>query len=494
MTPAANDPAAAVLDVPVRPGAIPDTGRTGRARRSVLGIDPALIALTALAFAVAAYRLGTKGLWLDEAVSADHARLGLDGLWKVVSGGDPNMGLYYALLHVWVRVFGYSEAAVRSLSLLLGGLAVPVIALLGRRLFGRGAGLAAGLLLALSPFFVQYEQTARSYALLVLLVSLSSYLFVLELEQPSRAHRIGYVLASTLAVYAHYMAVFVLLVQLVTLLAVRRRGALTVEWTVVALAMIVLCMPEVVFALRAGSSPISWLTPPTFGSLVRLPGEEAGSNLIALLLVVLAAYGLLRGLAARDRFGFGFVALWLLAPPILDFIVSRLVQPLFLDYYLIIVLPAFVLLAAAGLVRLPGLPVRVLVLAVLVILAGIKVADWYRQPSLEGFRDATGYIVGHDHPGDRIIFYPAGTLQGPTSGVTYYEQRLGGGPSQLAFGLDVAPPAGGVGGDRIWLVMRDSDVPVGTRAEIERSLLRAHAPIGSEHNFRNLTVILYASR
>lgn len=491
MTPVPNDSPAGLLDAPARSRAVPSSGRAGAARRWVTRIDPALVALTALAFAVAAYRLGTKGLWLDEAVSADHARLGLGGLWKLISRQDPNMGLYYALLHVWVRVFGYHEAAVRSLSVLLGGLAVPVTARLGQRLFGRGAGLVAGLLLALSPFFVQYEQTARSYALLVLLVTLSSYLFVLELEQPSRAHRIGYVLASVLAVYAQYMAVFVLLVQLVSLLAVRRRAAFTREWTLVALAVIVLCAPEVLFAARAGSSPISWLSPPTLGSLVHLPGDEAGSNLIALLLILLAGYGLLRGLAVRERFGVGFVALWLLLPPIIDFVVSRLVQPLFLDYYLIIVLPAFMLLAAAGLIRLPGVPIRVAVLAVLIILAGIKVAAWYRQPSVEGFRDATAYIVGHQSPGDRIIYYPEGALKGPTSGVTYYEQLAGArGPTPLAFALGQAPPAGA---PRIWLVMRDSDVPVGTRAQIERSLERADAP-GSSHSFRNLTVILYGSR
>lgn len=470
-------------------------GRTDATRRSLARIDPTLVALTAFAFAVAAYRLGTKGLWLDEAVSADHARLGLAGLWRVVSGQDPNMGLYYVVLHVWVRVFGYHEAAIRSLSLLLGGLAVPVIALLGRRLFGRGAGLVAGLLLALSPFFVQYEQTARSYALLVLLVTLSSYLFVLELEQPSRAHRIGYVLISVLAVYAQYMAVFVLLVHLIALLAVRRRATFTRQWTLVAVAVIVLCAPAVLFAARAGSSPLSWLRPPTLGSLVKLPGDEAGSNLIALVFIILAGYGVLRALAARERFGVGFLALWLVLPPIVDFVASRLVQPLFLDYYLIIVLPAFILLAAAGLVRLPGIPARVAALAVLVILAAIKVADWYRQPSVEGFRDASAYIIGGQRPGDRIIYYPAGTLRGPASGVAYYEQLAGDrAPTPIGYTLGAGPSAGAPGGHRIWLVIRDSDVSTSTRAEIERSLQGAYTPVDPRRSFRNLTVILYGPR
>jgi len=256
----------------------------------------------------------------------------------------------------------------------------------------------------------------------------------------------------------------------------------------------VLCAPAVVFAARAGSSPISWLLAPTLGSLVKLPGDEAGSNLIALLLLILAGYGVLRAFGPRERFGVGFLALWLVLPPILDFAVSRLVQPLFLDYYLIIVLPAFVLLATAGLARLPGMPARVAVLAVLIILAGIKVGDWYRQPSVEGFRDASAYIIGHQRPGDRIIYYPAGTLRGPASGVSYYE-RLDGAraPRPVGFTLGESSPATRPDGNRIWLVIRDSDVPSSTRIEIERSLQRAYAPIGPGHSFRNLTVILYRS-
>src|ERR1700722_476781 len=167
-------------------------------RSALRRIDPAVVALTVLGFALASFRLGTKSMWLDEAVSADHARLGLRGLWTVVSHTDPNMGLYYVLLHFWVRVFGYGEAAVRSMTVVLAGMAVPVMTLLGKRLFGRTCGLIAGLLLALSPFFVQYEQTARSYAVVVLLVLLSSYFFVAALERVSGAALFGYVLTSAL--------------------------------------------------------------------------------------------------------------------------------------------------------------------------------------------------------------------------------------------------------------------------------------------------------
>src|SRR6201995_677637 len=105
------------------PGLPELSGRNSLWRR----VDPTLVALTVLALAAASIRLDAKSLWLDEAVSVTHARLGLSGLWGVVSGGDPNMGLYYVALHVWVDLFGYGETSVRLLSVLLGALAIPAI-------------------------------------------------------------------------------------------------------------------------------------------------------------------------------------------------------------------------------------------------------------------------------------------------------------------------------------------------------------------------------
>jgi mannosyltransferase len=465
---------------PARPGLVE------RAHHPLRRVDPAIVALTALGFALASYRLGAKSMWLDEAVSADHARLGLHGLWTVVSRTDPNMGLYYVLLHLWVRVFGYGEAAVRSMTVVLAGLAVPVMALLGKRLYGRACGLVAGLLLALSPFFVQYEQTARSYAVVVLLVLLSSYFFVAALERPSRATLIGYVLASALAVYTHYFAALVLLVQLVTLLAVKRRGALTREWLAAAIAVVVLCAPEVVFAHRAGTQGIAWIHEPTLSALVHFPSELAGETVLAAVLVVLACYGLVRAATDREGWRTGFLTAWLVVPVVLDFTVSKLGHPLFVTYYLIVVLPPFLLLAALGVLRLPRGPAAAIALGLLVAFSAVGIRAWYARPSLEDYRGATRYLLANERREDGIIDYPTETV---SFGIAYYEALAGaGGPTPVGFVLGRAPFARP---PRIWLVMRDSDVPVRERRRVERSMSGQYVQVGTPAVFRNITMILY---
>jgi mannosyltransferase len=457
-------------------------------------VDPAIVAVTILGFALASYRLGTKSMWLDEATSVNHARLGLSGLWTVVSGSDPNMGLYYLLLHWWVRVFGYGEAAVRSMTVVLAGWAVPVMVLLGKRLFGRATGLLAGLLLAISPFFVQYEQTARSYALVVLLVLLSSYFFVAELERPARARSVAYVLSSSLAVYAHYFAAYVLLAQLLTLLAVKRREASTRGWLIVAAAVAVLCAPDVVFALRAGSGNVSWLRAPTVGTLAHLPSELAGGIALAVVLIVLVCYGFARAAADRQEWQAGFLAAWLVIPVILDFAVSKVVQPLFLDYYMIIVLPPFMLLAAVGVAKLSRQAAQAIALGLLVVLSAVGVRNWYTSPGAENYRGAARYILDHERPGDGVIYYPAGSVggKGASSGFAYYDALDGRrGPPRVRFQLGRAPLARP---PRIWLVLRDSDVAADgphRQSQVESSVSRAYRRVGSATHLRNLTLVLY---
>jgi len=459
-----------------------------RGRPGALG-DPAILALTILGFALACVRLGAKSMWLDETVSAQHAMLSLHALWGVVTRTDPDMGLYYVLLHFWVAVFGPGEIAIRSMSVVLAGLAVPVMALLGERLLDRRVGLLAALLLAVSPLFVRYEQTARSYGLLVLLVLLSMYFFLGALERPSRANLIAYVIASALAVYAHYFTALVLLVQLLTLLALRARGAPARPWVLAAVALLVLCAPEVVFAARAGSGGISWIPVPTLDTLVHFPSSLAGDGVLAALLAALGVYALLCARGEAERWRVWMLAMWLVLPVALDVLVSELGRPLFETYYLIIVLPPALLLGAWGALRLRPPALAGAGAMALVAFSVIGLAQWYSLPSLEEFRGATRRILAGQRPGDAIAGDPAKAV---SFGVAYYEHLAGAaGPTRVrltpAGGLSSSPP-------RAWIVIRDSDVTPAERGLVGMGMERQYRSLGAPEHLRGLTLMLYARR
>src|ERR1700738_1938271 len=74
-----------------------------RARVNKKGESPFLFTL-ALGFNL--YRLGTPSIWFDEAFSVELARQPLPLLWHIIFGLEPNMELYYLLLHGWLAVTG----------------------------------------------------------------------------------------------------------------------------------------------------------------------------------------------------------------------------------------------------------------------------------------------------------------------------------------------------------------------------------------------------
>src|SRR5204863_4662148 len=71
------------------------------------------------------------------------------------------------LLAAWTRLFGTSEVATHSLSLLFAVAAVPVAFWAGDRMFGRRAAWFTAAFASLSPFLTYFAGETRMYSLVV---------------------------------------------------------------------------------------------------------------------------------------------------------------------------------------------------------------------------------------------------------------------------------------------------------------------------------------
>ena len=137
-----------------------------------------------------------------------------------------NMVLYYLLLRGWLHL-GDSVAFIRGLSVVFAVAAIPAIFLLGRKMHGTSFGLISALLLSVNAFQVRYAQEVRSYSLLVLLVIVSSYFFVSGIESGRRRDWNWYIAASSLAIYAHFFAVLVVVAHWVALRLMMQIGPIS---------------------------------------------------------------------------------------------------------------------------------------------------------------------------------------------------------------------------------------------------------------------------
>ncbi len=137
------------------------------------------------------YRIGSKGLWLDESFSVWLGRRPVVEMLGWLVSIDQHPPLYYTLLHFWMTLTGGGGddvTSVRTLSALFGVLTIPVVYLLGRRLTDDDkVGLLAALILAVSPFHVRFAQEARMYTLLALNASLALYALARLFTDPRSA-------------------------------------------------------------------------------------------------------------------------------------------------------------------------------------------------------------------------------------------------------------------------------------------------------------------
>jgi hypothetical protein len=145
--------------------------------------------------------------WIDEGLSvgiSSHPLLDIPGLLR--QDGSPP--LYYLLLGVWMRVFGFGEADTHAMSVAFAIAIVPAAFLAGRALFGPRAGWIAALLAAMNPFLTYYAQETRMYALVALLSVVVTGAFVLAFVQRRRAWLPVFALALVLLMYSHNWGLF----------------------------------------------------------------------------------------------------------------------------------------------------------------------------------------------------------------------------------------------------------------------------------------------
>jgi uncharacterized membrane protein len=205
----------------------------GRLRPSGLsGVDLRLLIWTI-------FLIGAAALTIQRAWLLTRAPLWLDETWTGAIVSPPRWGdfahevyldvnapLYYLLIHLWQKIAGLSDLALRLPSLIFvtgAGLAPLIWRTPG---LSRPASLLwASLLLAWWPG-VAMSIDARAYGLLLLVSTLQAIAFVRLLHRPGRRDAFAWCGLGSLAILTHYFSLFAVAAQGLAYLLRHRRLAL----------------------------------------------------------------------------------------------------------------------------------------------------------------------------------------------------------------------------------------------------------------------------
>ncbi|MBL7494154.1 glycosyltransferase family 39 protein [Frankia sp. AgB1.9] len=372
-------------------------------------------------------------LWLDEALTVEIARRPVGGLLTALRH-DGSPPLYYLLLHVWIKIFGDGDVAVRALSGVLSLATLPLAWVAGIRAgalataHGNGdAGTprrvarATLLLFASSPYAIRYGSETRMYSMVVLL-ALAFGLAVVRALEKSSVRRLALVTLATAAlVYTHYWTFLLVFTVAAFLLLQSRRRAAYQRPTLRAFAAMAASailfapwMPSFLFQMLHTGTP--WAPRVQAQVLLDTVFDWAGPQSTGALLGLILLGGALLGLTARPNGrelavkisgrmpGRYLAAVWLV-PLTLAWVVNLFGGSAYTERYTGISLPACLMLAALGLSLLTSRRWRsgVLVVATLSgLIGGFQLSRVERTQAGE----IAAAIAAQARPGDVVAFCP----------------------------------------------------------------------------------------
>lgn len=388
----------------------------------------ALLAILILAGALRFWQLDRYGLWWDEGNNAYLAHASPAHVLEMSRlTNDTNPPAHRLALGLWLRLLGDGVVQLRLLSAVCG-LGVVLLAFRwGRRLGGPWVGLLAAGLMAMAPMAIFYDREAKGYPWVSLwgwtaLTLLDHALLVGD--SPARGWRaaalwLGYALATALALGAHYYAALFIFAQglwgLGWLAATRpgwraawRRVA---PWGAALVGAATLLAPWV--ALTWSTAFAGALNVPmdreAWGALtyLRFIGATLAAGPYGPLPWAWLALGALLAPAAwevyrgRDAVR-GLLAAVLLVPVAAGYI-AQAITPFVIPRFFLYLLPALMVLAAAGAVRLRrwAIPLGL----ALMVGWGVSLPRAYRPVAtpMDDMRPLGETLAALARPGDGVV-------------------------------------------------------------------------------------------
>lgn len=135
----------------------------------------AMVAVVLFAFAIGVHSLNAYPVWGDElstltnigAFNPPFSPADVVESLQVLTPLD--MPLYFVLAAFWAQVAGWSQFALRLLSLFAGVCLIAAVYRLGKDAFGARTGVVAAWLLSTNAYLLIYFVELRTYSLLMLL-------------------------------------------------------------------------------------------------------------------------------------------------------------------------------------------------------------------------------------------------------------------------------------------------------------------------------------
>lgn len=387
-----------------------------------------LFLIITLGIVLRIYRLASENLWFDEVGSVDLALRNI----RTIFFKFHNSPFYFLLLKCWMKMWGISEFALRSLSVIFGVCSILLIYKVAEKLFNKNVGLFSAFLLSVSPMHIFYSQEARNYSLLLFLTLLSMYIFIKLIEENQAKLHFYLTLVNILLVYTLLHGILVVAVQnIVYFLKGQQKKRWFVGQAVVLFFFLLWFIPINIVAHTEPWVKVStsWIEKPHFSALLETlktfsyGGKSYGGNdilietkdlrmpqILFFIYSILFLLGLLQWKLWNNRTEYKrrvdailLLNAWLFLSILAPFFFSIVFFPLYVIRYVIFALPAFLIIIAVGISKISIRMVKITLIFIISVLTAFSIRLYYIKDLHIGWRDAINYIERNKNENDAII-------------------------------------------------------------------------------------------
>lgn len=301
-----------------------------------------------------------QSIWRDEAFSILAAERPLASILGKLTFEPP---VYYILLHFWIKLFGESEIAARSLSLVGFTLATAVVVVWAEKLFKKHwLSWFLPLFFFLNPMLIYYAFEVRTYGWYIFWAVLSMYAYLSN-------RWILYAAAGILGFYTHTYFGVVLFVEALHWALINRQKFFKIrkfvnEPMVLSTAAIAIAIAPWLMRIVATTAKLkdSWYFPVNFNLIRSVLGNMflgyegtpwylwGATAWLSLLLLGFFIWALIPAKTRKRNLFFLLMAV----VPLVIVIGISFVKPLFVNRYLIPVTVAEVILLGLAIAAIPN--------------------------------------------------------------------------------------------------------------------------------------------
>lgn len=360
------------------------------------------------------YQIGLNPYWHDEVWTIIYSRMSLSGIWHEFLIQEPTPPLYYVITH-FAMLIGFNEYSFRIISTVFGVAMIPTVYLVAKEYINKYVGFIAAFLVAINPFTIYYSQEARTYTLMMLLVTCVLYCYIRFTKTKNSRWLAGMAVLSALAVWAQWfsgLAIAIIWIHMLITHVELKKVIATAGLTTVLIAPLIPIFFE--HYVTRTHMPKTWGYP-GFDSIVAMLMSMSGYTGIGIVIIGIAVIlGLYVGWKHNKTFT-SLLILGIVIPLIFGWLASYFVP--MTPRYLAFIYPFYALAMAPALWGIytskilhntDYTKIAAIVFSIIIVMSGIPFyVPYYTTITKFNWPAAVNVTKEYAQPGDYIIMIPS---------------------------------------------------------------------------------------